>query len=118
MAYSKKKKKSSTSVSDLDVTAEALFEQAETESLPEEELEMAPAPKPVLKEEPVVEEPPADLSKVKKAIPAAIVSQWVTTKALKTTVKFCGQWVTLVKGKNITASADQIAYLRSRGLVE
>lgn len=62
--------------------------------------------------------PPKQAKDLPTALPSEAALDIVTAKAVKTTVKFCGKWFHLVKGKTVTATASQIIYLRSCGLVE
>jgi len=61
---------------------------------------------------------PEKVEALPAALPSEVAKDIVTSKATKTTVKFCGKWFHLVKGRAVTATANQIAYLRSCGLVE
>ena len=78
--------------------------------------------KPEVKVEAPKKETPQKVKRSVESLPAALLSEAaldiVTAKAAKTTVKYCGRWFKLVQGKPVTASASQIAYLRSCGLVE
>jgi len=71
-----------------------------------------------VKPEDVEPPPPEKVAKLKKAHPSDVAQSLRTTVALKTASKFCGQWFHLIKGKSVTATEPQIAYLRSCGLVE
>jgi len=113
MASSKKKKKILTS-SSFDERVEKSTDLDET---PVEKTEVSKFVPPV--QEAPIEEPPKNLEDIPVALPTAVANALVTAKALKTTVKYCGnRWFHLVKGKTVTASGDQISYLRSHGLVE
>lgn len=88
---------------------------------PKEEIKEKVTKSEVEKPAPKKEEPPKEADPVKDlpvALPSQAALDIVTSKALKTTVKFCGKWFKLVQGKSVTATASQIAYLRSCGLVE
>lgn len=61
---------------------------------------------------------PPPTEKMRVAMPTDIAMSLETSIALKTTSKFCGQWFHLIRGKAVTATASQIAYLRSCDLVE
>jgi hypothetical protein len=102
--------------------SEALDTKKQVSSLdmPEEEVVDAPV---LVKEAPLEEkikeaEPPKDVASLPVAIPGESVGNYETTIALKTTVKRCGTWFKLVTGKKVTGTKEQIAYLRSCGLVK
>jgi hypothetical protein len=88
--------------------------------LPEEEIvEKVVLPKASPLEKKIEEEkPPKDVAKLPVAMPSEEAQKYETTVALKTTVKRCGSWFKLVADKKVTGTKEQIAYLRSCGLVK
>lgn len=73
---------------------------------------------PVLQKVEVEEPKPETLEKLPVALPSGDAKNLETTVALRTTNKMCGQWFKLVTGKKVTGTTEQIAYLRSFGLVK
>lgn len=95
---------------------------AEKVNRPEEEAGETRAPVLVrvkkVKREDVVPPSPEKTRKLREAMPTELALTLTTSIALKTTSKFCGQWFHLKRGESVTATASQIAYLRSCDLVE
>jgi len=129
MAYKKSKKltkKDTTKKSEKpSVTEKKAMDSTKKEEkpapIPEEEevVEKVALPKESPLEKKIEEEkPPKELDKLPVALPSEEAKQYETSVALKTTVKRCGVWFKLVTGKKVTGTKEQIAYLRSCGLVK